>query len=302
MIRIFHIKSISHLHEMIGKEKPKHPGISFIPFNAMEITKDMPFDGVNVEFYIISFKTIAGQLKYGRGHYDFEEGTMTFTAPNQILHSSHLISDMKDVEGWSLFFHPDLLFGTDLGRKINKYQYFTYEANEALHLSDSEKKKILECISNITEEYKQNLDGHSQELIVSNLELLLNYCKRFYDRQFYTRSKQNIGVVTQIEQLLRDYFDSDKPHLIGLPTVKFCANQVNLSPNYLSDLLKKETGKNTKEHIDYYLINKAKKMLLGTSLNINEIAYDLGFEQPKSFTRLFKRKEGISPNSFRKME
>lgn len=299
MGNILHIKSISHLHQLIGKEKPKHPGISFIPFDEMEVSGDMPFDGVNIELYIISFKTTSGKLKYGRGYYDFEEGTMIFTGPNQILHPTHLISDMEDVNGWSLFFHPDLLFDTGLGEKINQYHFFSYEANEALHLSETEKKKIIESTTNIQEEYTQNMDRHSQELIVSNLELFLNYCKRFYDRQFYTRTKQNKGVVVQIEQVLKAYFDSEKPNILGLPTVKYCAEQVNLSPNYLSDLLKKETGKNTKEHIDYYLIDKAKKLLLGTSLNINEIAYDLGFEQPKSFSRLFKKREGVSPNVYR---
>ncbi len=294
------IQSISQLHQLISKSKPKHSTISFMKFDEMDVSMEMPFDGVNMEFYVISFKTTSGKLKYGRNYYDFEEGTMTFTAPNQVLYPSHLISDMDGVEGWSLFFHPDLLFGTDLSTKMNQYHYFTYDVNEALHLSDTEKQKIKGCLSNIVEEYSQNFDGHSQELIVSNLELLLNYCKQFYSRQFLTRIKQNKGIVVQIEQLLKTYFNSDKPNILGLPTVKYCAEQVNLSPNYLSDLLRKETGKNTKEHIDYYLIFEAKKKLLGTALTINEIAYDLGFEQPKSFSKLFKKKEGISPNIFRK--
>lgn len=265
----------------------------------MEIPEMANFDGANTEFYVISFKTSKGKVKYGRNYYDFEEGTMLFTAPNQVLYPSHLTQDFDFEEGWSLFFHPDLFHHYDLGKRINSYNFFSYETNEALHLSDSEKQKIMACLQNITEEYSQNIDRHSQELIVSNLELLLNYCKRFYDRQFYTRSKQNKDIVIQIEKLLLDYFNSDKPTLIGLPTVKYCANQVNLSPNYLSDLLKKETGKNTKEHIDYYLLKKAKTLLLGSSLNISEIAYDLGFEYPKSFSKLFKKKMGITPNQYR---
>lgn len=300
MSNIYTINSVSQVHQMIGCTPPKHPHISFIPFSEMNIPKDAVFEKTNVNFYIISLKSTKGKMRYGRNYYDFEEGTLLFSSPNQVLYPDHLMNDFQDEEGWSLIFHPDLLFGTDLGNKMHQYHFFSYDTNEALHLSESEQKKIKECISNIVEEYNQNLDGHSQELIVSNLELLLNYCKRFYNRQFLTRTKQNKDIVIKIELLLKDYFNSDKPSVFGLPTVKYCAKEVNLSPNYLSDLLKKETGKNTKEHIDYYLISKAKKMLLSTSLTINEIAYDLGFEQPKSFSKLFKKREGISPNAFRK--
>ena len=301
MSNIFTIDSVSQIHQMLGCEPPKHPSISYMPFSEMNIPKDAVFEKVNVNFYIISLKSAKGKMRYGRNYYDFEEGTLLFTSPNQVLYPDHLMDDFQDEEGWSLIVHPDLLFGTDLGNRMYEYHYFSYEVNEALHLSESEQQKIKACISNIVEEYSNNLDGHSQELIVSNLELLLNYCKRFYNRQFLTRTKQNKSIVTQIEQLLKDYFNSEKPAVLGLPTVKYCAQEVNLSPNYLSDLLKKETGKNTKQHIDFYLISKAKKTLLSTSLTINEIAYDLGFEQPKSFSKLFKKKEGISPNAFRKM-
>jgi AraC-like DNA-binding protein len=301
MDNIITIDSVSQVHKMLGCEPPKHPSISFIPFSEMNIPKGAVFEKANVNFYIISLKSAKGKMRYGRNYYDFEEGTLVFSSPNQVLHPDHLMDDFQDEEGWSLLFHPDVLFGTTLGHKMHQYHYFSYEVNEALHLSESEQQKIKECIANIIEEYSQNVDSHSQELIVSNLELLLNYCKRFYDRQFYTRTKQNKGVTAQIEQLLKAYFNSEEPSIQGLPTVKYCAQQVNLSPNYLSDLLKKETGKNTKEHIDYYLINKAKKLLLGSSLNINEIAYDLGFEQPKSFSKLFKKREGISPKEYRSL-
>lgn len=293
------INSISELHRMLGFEKPKHPAISFIPFSKMNLPQDINFDGANTEFYIISLKTTKGHMKYGRNYYDFEEGTMIFTAPNQVLHPSSMVSDTVDTEGWSLFFHPDLIHNSDLGNKINEYSYFLYETDEALHLSDTEKSKILNCIDNIVEEYSQNIDQHSQELIVSNLELLLNYCKRFYDRQFYTRANQHKGVVLQIETLLKKHFSSNTSEKLGLPTVKHCAEQVNLSPNYLSDLLKKETGKNTKEHIDYFLIDRAKTLLLNSDLQISEIAYDLGFEYPKSFSKLFKKRVGITPKEYR---
>ena len=299
MSNILHIKSISQLHKFIGCAPPKHPAISLIKFSEMHLPSEMNFDGGSTEFYIVSLKTSPGKLKYGREYYDFEEGTLTFSAPNQVMYPDHLVSDILDDGGWSLIFHPDLLFGTTLGSKINTYQFFSYDVNEALHISDQEKQKITECLANIVDEYSQNIDRHAQEIIVSNLELLLNYCKRFYDRQFSTRKKQNSLVVNKIEKLLMSYFDSDLPSKMGLPGVKYCAEQMNLSPNYLSDLLKKETGKNTKEHIDYYLINKAKNLLLGKELSISEIAYDLGFEQPKSFSKLFKKKTGFTPKEFR---
>lgn len=294
------IKSISDLHRILGCAPPKHPSISFIRFSEMEVPDIADFGTIiSTHFYIISLKTIAGKIKYGRNHYDFEEGTMMFTAPNQVLHPENLINDVKDVDGWSLFIQPELFHGTHLGQEIDSYSYFNYETNEALHLSIEEKEKITTTIQNIVSEYSQNLDQHSNSLILSNLEVLLNYCKRFYDRQFYTRSSNNKGIVLKVEKLLKAYFQSEKPHVLGLPTVKYCAEQLHLSPNYLSDLLKKETGKNTKEHIDYYLLEKAKNLLLSNELNIKEIAYDLGFESPKSFSKLFKKKLGVTPSTYR---
>ena len=299
MQKLITIKSISQLHQALGYAPPKHPLISFLKFSEMNFEIEENFDAANINFYVISFKTSSGTLKYGRNYYDFEEGTMMFTAPNQVLFPSHLASDEFDLNGWSLFIHPDLLYNSKLGEKIVDYSFFTYESNEALHVSEVEKNKINACVKNIIEEYSQNIDRHSNELIVSNLELLLNYCKRFYDRQFYTRSTHNKDIVSKIEKLLKEYFSSEKANLLGLPTVKYCAEKVNLSPNYLSDLLKKETGKNTKEHIDYYLLEKAKNMLLGSELNINQIAYSLGFENAKSFSKLFKKRIGTTPSAYR---
>ncbi|BDD04133.1 helix-turn-helix domain-containing protein [Aureibacter tunicatorum] len=300
MAGIYHIKSISELHRMLGCSPPRHPSISLVKFLDMKLNeKDIDFKGATVDFYVISMKNSSGQIKYGKGYYDFEEGTMLFAAPNQIMYPSHLSSEVLDSEGWSLFVHPDLLYGTDLGKKMGEYSFFSYDTDEALHLSEIEKIKILSCVNNIVEEYNQNIDAHSKHLIVSNLELLLNYCRRFYDRQFLTRGKQNKSVVVRIERLLIDYFNSEKPLNLGLPTVKYCAEEIGLSPNYLSDLLKKETGKNTKEHIDYYLLERGKNLLLSSDQNISQVAYDLGFEDPKSFSKLFKKKVGVTPNDFR---
>lgn len=301
MNNLVSINSISELHKILGCAPPKHPAISFIKFSEMDIPKGVVFNGANINFYIISLKTAKGKMRYGRNYYDFEEGTLVFTSPNQVLYPDHLLEDFQDTEGWSLFFHPDLLYQSVLSNKMNAYSFFSYDVNEALHLSENEKRKLLKCIENITEEYNQNIDQLSQPLIVNNLELLLNYCMRFYGRQFYTRSKHNKGVITKVEVLLKNYFSSEKPTSLGLPSVKYCAEHVNLSPNYLSDLLKKETGKNTKEHIDYYLLEKAKTLLLSSELNINEIAYDLGFEYPKSFSKLFKKKIGLTPSEYRRM-
>jgi AraC-like DNA-binding protein len=302
MSSLLTINSISELHKLIGCPPPKHPAVSFIPFSQMNIPESVTdFEGANVNFYIISLKMAKGKMRYGRNYYDFEEGSLLFTSPNQVLYPDHLLDDFQNDEGWSLVFHPDLLYESDLGNKMNDFSFFSYDTTEALHLSEDEKVKIKNCINNIVEEYNQNIDQHSQSLILNNLELLLNYCTRFYDRQFYTRTKQNKDVVSKIEVLLKHYFNSEKPGSLGLPTVKYCAQEVHLSPNYLSDLLKKETGKNTKEHIDYYLVEKAKKLLLGSQLNINEIAYHLGFESPKSFSKLFKKKIGSTPTEYRFM-
>jgi AraC-like DNA-binding protein len=315
MKKLYEIKSISQLHKILGCPKPKHPNISFFKHSEIltcssdEQTKQAlsnanaalaQVEKVNAQFYIISLKSAKGQLKYGRNYYDFEEGTLLFTAPNQVMYPHQLVSEMNDDEGWSLIIQPDLFYGTDLGKKMDSYNFFSYATNEALHISENENSKIMEAIKNIVDEYSQNIDQHSNNLIISNLELLLNYCRRFYDRQFYTRTKQSKDIVVQIETYIKNYFNSDLPINKGIPTVKVCAEHVNLSPNYLSDLLKKETGKNTKEHIDYFLLEKAKQLLLSTELNISEIAYDLGFGYSKSFSKLFKKAMGISPKEFRK--
>ncbi|MBO9202029.1 helix-turn-helix transcriptional regulator [Niastella sp. MAH-29] len=203
--------------------------------------------------------------------------------------------------GWGLFFHPDLIRSTSLNDKMEGYSFFSYEIAEALHLSEKEKQILYECVLKIQAELQENIDVHSQTIIVSTIELLLNYCTRFYGRQFITRKSTNNAVVVQIEKILKEYFKRSEITETGLPTVKYLAEQVHLSPSYLSDLLKKETGKNTQDHIHFYLIEAAKNMLLSTNKSVGEIAYSLGFEYPQYFNKLFKQKTGKTPIEFRSM-
>jgi len=292
------IESVSGMHQLVQYTPPKHPLVSVID-HVDFYKKRPPTDAFyRFGFYSISCKKCTGTLKYGKGHYDFDEGSLMFTAPGQVISPG---PDIKVEEGWALFIHPDLIHNTDLGRKIHQYSFFNYEANEALHISEDEKLIIKDCVIKIEKEYSRNIDKHTQGLIVSNIELLLNYCNRFYDRQFYTRTKVNADVVQQFEKLLRDYFIQDNLIETGMPNVKYFASRLNLSPNYLADLLSKFTGKTTQEHIHLELIGKAKSLLWGTNNSISEIAYGLGFEHPSHFTKLFKTKTGKSPSGYRQL-
>jgi len=293
------IKTITALHNFYDCAKPKHPLISFI--NLKEIsTVNFKEDETHYRlgFYSVHLKGLRGQMKYGKSVYDFDEGSLVFTSPNQVVTAT---KGNVDNEGWGLFFHPDLLHGTDLDRKINKYSFFHYDANEALHVSEDEKIILRDCAENIKREYTQNIDKHSQGLIINNIEMLLNHCDRFYDRQFFTRAKVSHDTVQQFERILLEYFSQDSLIEVGLPDVKYFAGQLNLSPNYLSDLLKRYTGKTTQEHIHLQLIEKAKSLLWGSSKSISEIAYELGFEHPSHFTKIFKTKMGRSPKEFRNL-
>ena len=252
-------------------------------------------------FYAVFLKEIkCGDMRYGRNFYDYQEGTLVFLAPGQIVGISNN-GEVFQPKGYALIFHPDLLRGTSLARKIHEYTFFSYESNEALHLSEQERRTFLECLHNIEEELQHSIDKHSKNLIVNNIELLLNYCMRFYDRQFITRSNINKDILTKFEHLLNDYFLSDKPQEIGLPSVQYCADQLHLSPNYFGDLIKKETGNSPQEHIQLKLIATAKERIFDTSKSISEVAYDLGFKYPQHFTRLFKKVVGCSPNEYRQM-
>ncbi len=306
MSEIIRIKSITEMHQISRLKPPKHPLITLIEekellqFNKQNNSN---FVGVKLtsDMYMIMFKDkISGSLNYGRTSYDFQEGTLVFLAPGQVM-EGHEIEIPEDTKTWFLLFHPDLIRKSTLGKNIDNYSFFSYEANEALHLSAEEQEYVFSIVKQIKREYSQNLDTHSHQLIISNLELLLNNCLRFYDRQFYTRTSFNKDFVTEFESLLKNYFSSDMPLMHGMPKVSYFSDQLNMSANYMSDLLKKETGLSAKGHINKILVNKAKNALLNSTDSVSQIAYDLGFEHPQSFTRLFKSKTGVSPNEFRNL-
>ena len=251
-------------------------------------------------FYAIFLKQVkCGDLRYGLNYYDYQEGTMIFLAPGQVIGENG--DDLYQPQGYALVFHPDLLRGTTLGKTIEDYSFFSYASNESLHLSDQEKEIILESFSKIEFEISHAIDKHSKKLIVSNIELLLNYCMRFYDRQFITRENTHKGSLEKFEFLLRDYFQSDKPQNIGLPSVGYFADQLHLSTNYFGDMFKKETGKTVKEYMSLKVIDIAKEKIFDRSKSINEIAYELGFKYPQHFTRLFKNETGYTPNEYRSL-
>ncbi|HEY0175472.1 MAG TPA: helix-turn-helix domain-containing protein [Pedobacter sp.] len=292
------INSINDLHNLYGCAKPKHPLITLIDLKEVKRGLMKEGDVYRIGFYTIYFKHVKGTLRYGRSYYDFDEGSLMFTAPNQIISP---ITDPALNEGWCLCFHPDLLNRAGLGLSINNYSFFHYDANEALHISDNEKIIIKGCVENIKREYSQNIDKHTQNLILSNIELLLNYCDRFYDRQFITRAKVNNDIVQSFERILKAYFAQKTLIEAGLPDVRYFASSLNLSSNYLSDLLKRYTGKTTQEHIHLQLTDRAKSLLWGTEKSISEIAYELGFEHPSHFTKIFKTKTGKSPTAYRNL-
>jgi AraC-like DNA-binding protein len=290
------IESITDLHDLVQYPRPRHPLVSVIDHEDFYAKRPKSDAMYRFGFYTISCKKFDGLLYYGKSQYDFREGSLMFTAPGQVLGAG---SDVHVDEGWALFFHPDLLHGTNLGKKIHEYSFFHYEVNEALHISEEEGTVIKDCVDMIAREYASAIDKHTQSVIVSNIELLLNYCNRFYDRQFYTRAKVNADVVQRFERLLKDYFHGDAPIETGIPPVSYFASRLNLSTNYLSDLLQKFTGKSTVEHIHLELVERAKSLLWDTEHTISEIAYELGFEYPSHFAKIFKAKTGKSPSEYR---
>lgn len=299
MSQLIHLKSIADLSRLLN-ENDFHPLVAVVDFSK---TKDHIEEETRIttDFYSVMFKNYCkSSITYGRKAIDFDEGSLICMAPNQVITIDNEIEPRENPMGWGLFFHPDLIRNTSLNAKMKDYSFFSYEIAEALHLSEKEKQLLFECIVKIKTELKENIDDYSQTIIVSTIELLLNYCNRFYGRQFITRKATNRDILEKVETLLKHYF-SKKTESIGLPTVKYLADAVNLSPGYLGDLLKKETGLNAQEHIHQYIIEEAKNILLNSSQSISEIAFQLGFEYPQYFSRLFKQKTGTTPLEYRNL-
>lgn len=290
------INSVSELHRILSLPKPFHPLITLINHNDVKTIDSQERQRIVLNFYNISIKkSFQGQFKYGKNYYDFDEGIMSFVGPNQVIAIDE--DENRNKDGWSLLFHPDLIRNYPLGKSIKNYGFFAYEVHEALHLSDEEEKLIENLIRNIQKEYQSRVDNFSQDVIVSNLELLINYCNRFYNRQFVTRRMASTDLLSKFESALSNYFNDNLK--TGLPTVTILAKQLNVSPSYLSDMLRTVTGQNTQQHIHNKLIEKAKDILITTNMTVSEIAFQLGFEHSQSFNKLFKSKNGISPLKFR---
>jgi len=292
------ISSISVLHQFLGLKKPSQPLISVFNFDDARLEPETILSAITTDFYVIALKKdcAGGKCKYGRQYYDFDEGIMYFIAPHQVLQFEDVL--LNSVKGFVLVVHPDFLQGYVLASKIKEYGYFSYASNEALFLSEKEEKSVMDIIENINREVDANMDAFTQDLLISNIDLLLKYCDRFYNRQFLTRKKVNSDLLTKLEMLLDDYFKEDKFNN-GIPTVQLVANALHLSPNYLSDMLRVQTGQTTQQHIQNRVIDKAKELLSTTAMSVSEIAYHLGFEHPQSFHRLFKNRTSVSPMEFR---
>jgi len=283
-------------YNVFNNNETLHPLVSVIDFS-----KAAPRQGSRMYFgfYTIILKdVICGDMVYGRHTYDYQEGTLVFIAPGQIA-GTKSNGETYQPKGHGLVFHRDLIHGTSLARHIQDYSFFSYQSNEALHLSERERKIVLDCFSKIQYELEHAIDKHSKKLTVDNIELFLNYCVRFYDRQFITRDNVHKGILERFENLLNEYFQTDKPHTVGLPSVAYCASELNLSAGYFGDLIKKETGKTAQEYIQAKLIDVAKEKIFDLNKSVSEIAYELGFKYPQHFTRLFKQKTGHTPNEYR---
>jgi len=296
MQNIKKINTIKALHSFMSLPSPSNPMITIIDHSSTISNKQPKNEKLLLDFYNISIKrSFKGKLKYGKNHYDFDEGTMSFIAPNQIISVDS--EEDRNNDGWSLLFHPDLIRQYPLDKAIKNYGFFSYTVNEALHLSDEEENTIEVIVQNIQKEINSRLDNFSQAVIVANIELLLSYCNLFYSRQFITRKMATNDLLTNFENILDKHFTNDSS--LPLPTVEKLANELNVSPSYLSDMLRNITGQNTQQHIHNKLIEKAKEILTTTNLTVSEIAYLLGFEYPQSFSKLFKSKTNLTPISYR---
>ena len=295
-----HLKTISDYHRFNELPKPEHPLISVVKFEDMKRIPSIGTTSIINEFYTIALKNnFKGKLRYGQQDLDFDEGVMHFMSPKQVLTFDVMEGEVLKHSGWLLIIHPDFLWNTSLSKKIKTYEYFNYKVSEALHLSDKEETMITGIIENISDEYHTNIDNLSQDVIIAQIELLLTYCERFYQRQFITRKIANHRILNKLEDLLTVYFNRNDLIIKGLPTVQQISEELNISPNYLSRLLKTLTGQSTKQFIHDKLIDSAKEKLSTTDLSVSEIAYDLGFEHPQSFSKLFKTKTNFSPLDFR---
>lgn len=302
MSKIIDLQTISEIFLLFGLGSDiHHPLVGVVDFSKVNQQIHCGIK-MSADYYSIMFKNYPdNKIKYGRKIIDFQDGSLICMAPNQVLEIDNDEQASENIMGWGLFFHPDLIRATSLNDKMKDYSFFSYETSEALHLSEKEKHVLYDCISKINTELEENIDVHSQNIIVSTIELLLNYCSRFYGRQFITRKSSNNSVLVQFEKILTEYYNLDNKQEKGLPTVKYLSEKVHLSPGYLSDLLKKETGKNTQDHIHFYLIEEAKSKLISTNKSVSEIAYELGFDYPQYFNKLFKQKTGKTPIEFRNM-
>lgn len=290
------ISSISEIHSLLQLPKPLHPLVSLVDNTKMSINKEMLSRSFVLNFYKISYKySTVGKMGYGQGYYDFNEGGMMFTAPGQILSTD----ENAEYCGYTLLIHPDFLRSYPLAKNIKNFGFFSYDTNEALHLSDQEKNIITGLLDSIKDELNTAIDEVSQDVVVSYIEVLLNYSNRFYKRQFITRKAVNNDLLTKMDVILENYFNQEKTLTQGLPTVELLASELNLSPHYLSDMLRNLTGQNAQQHIHEKLIEKAKEYLTSTRFSVSEVAYALGFEHPQSFNKLFKKKTDQTPLSYR---
>ena len=298
MKEVIKLDTVDQYNQFFGLET-LHPLVSVVDLS--EATKFPTHFTMNYGIYALFLKKVkCGDIRYGRQIYDYQEGTVTSFAPGQVVETE--IQQGVKPSAHGLLFHPDLIKGTSLGQDIKQYSFFSYASAEALHLSEEEKGIFMDCLEKIEMELQHPIDKHSRRLISRNIELLLDYCMRFYERQFITRSESNKSVLVKFEALLDDYFQSDKPQTDGLPSVKYFADKVFLSPNYFGDLIKKETGKSAQEYIQTRMIDLAKEMIAGTEKTVSQIAYELGFQYSQHFNRIFKKNVGYTPGEYRKLQ
>lgn len=292
---IITLNSVQDYNELLGVET-LHPLVSVVDMSRLEVIRH---SRKNFGFYCIFLKQLdCGPLLYGRNQYDYREGTLVFVAPGQVAGNNDN-GETRNPHGWVLMFHPDLLRGTSLDKQMKEYTFFSYESNEALHMSERERQILINCLHEISEELEHAIDKHSKQIITANIEVLLNHCVRFYDRQFVTREIVNRDLLSRFEDLLGNYFNSEKPQRFGLPSVAWCSGELHLSANYFGDLIKKETGKSAQEYIQLATIERAKKLLSEGNSSVSEIAYALGFKYPHHLSRLFKKVAGVTPNEYK---